>query len=148
MNNGMMWFDPEPGRPNSIEGGKKPLSNMSPAILTRNGEAVAAVGASGGRRIMNCVAQLAMNLVDHDLSMQEAVSSPRIDRSTASLYISSRIPKATVDGLAALGHRVSVRDETLFFGDFASPACVERTPNGELKGGVDPFYYPATAQGV
>jgi gamma-glutamyltranspeptidase/glutathione hydrolase len=148
MNNGMMWFDPEPGRPNSIEGGKKPLSNMSPAILTRNGEAVAALGASGGRRIMNCVAQIAMNLVDHDLSMQEAVTSPRIDRSTSSLYISSRMPKATVDGLAALGHRVSVRDETLFFGEFASPACVERTSSGELKGGVDPFYYPATAQGV
>ncbi len=148
MNNGMMWFDPEPGRPNSIEGGKKPLSNMSPAILTRNGESVAALGASGGRRIMNCLAQIAMNLVDHDLSMQPAVSAPRIDRSTASLYISSRMPKATVDGLATLGHRVSVRDETLFFGEFASPACVERTPDGELKGGVDPFYYPATSQGV
>lgn len=148
LNNGMMWFDPEPGRPNSIEGGKKPLSNMSPAILVRNGEAVAALGASGGRRIMNCVAQIAMNLVDQGMSMQEAVTSPRIDRSTASLYLSSRIPKATVDGLAALGHRVSVRVETLFFGDFASPACVERTASGELKGGVDPYYFPATAQGV
>jgi gamma-glutamyltranspeptidase/glutathione hydrolase len=148
MNNGMMWFDPEPGRPNSIEGGKKPLSNMSPAIVTRNGEAVAALGASGGRKIMNCVAQIAMNLIDHNLPMQEAVTSPRIDRSTASLYVSSRMPKAVTDGLAALGHRVSLRDETLFFGDFASPACVQRTVAGELRGGVDPFYYPATAQGV
>jgi gamma-glutamyltranspeptidase/glutathione hydrolase len=148
MNNGMMWFDPEPGRPNSVEGGKKPLSNMSPAILTRNSETVAALGASGGRRIMNCVAQIAMNLVDHNMSMQEAVTAPRIDRSTASLYVSSRMSKATVDGLATLGHRVSVRDETLFFGEFASPACVQRTIDKELKGGVDPFYYPATAQGV
>ncbi len=148
MNNGMMWFDPEPGRPNSIEGGKKPLANMSPAIVTRNDEAVAALGASGGRRIMNCVAQIAMNLIDHDLSMQEAVTSPRIDRSTAALYVSSRMPKSTVDGLSALGHRVSLRDETLFFGDFASPACVQRTDTGELRGGVDPFYYPATAQGI
>jgi gamma-glutamyltranspeptidase/glutathione hydrolase len=148
MNNGMMWFDPEPGRPNSIEGGKKPLSNMSPAIVTRNGAAVAALGASGGRRIMNCVAQIAMNLIDHDLPMQEAVSAPRIDRSTASLAISSRIGKPVVDGLAALGHNVSVRDETLFFGDFASPACIQRTASGELRGGVDPFYFPATARGV
>lgn len=148
MNNGMMWFDPEPGRPNSIEGGKKPLANMSPAILAHNGEAVAALGASGGRRIQNCLAQIAMNLIDHNLSMQEAVTSPRIDRSTPSLFVSSRMPKATIDGLAALGHRVSVRDETLFFGEFASPACVQRTADSELKGGVDPYYYPATAQGV
>ncbi|MEZ4665979.1 MAG: gamma-glutamyltransferase [Thermomicrobiales bacterium] len=148
MNNGMMWFDPEPGRPNSIAGGKKPLSNMSPAILVRNGEAVAALGASGGRRIMNCIAQIAMNMLDHELPMQEAVTSPRIDRSTPTLFASSRLPKATVDGLTSLGHRVSVRDETLFFGDFASPACVERTLSGQLKGGVDPFYYPATAHGA
>ena len=75
-------------------------------------------------------------------------TSPRIDRSTAALYVSSRMPKSTVDGLSALGHRVSLRDETLFFGDFASPACVQRTDAGELRGGVDPFYYPATAQGI
>ncbi len=56
MNNGMMWFDPEPGRPNSVAGGKKPLANMSPAIITKNGEAIAAIGASGGRRIQNCQA--------------------------------------------------------------------------------------------
>jgi gamma-glutamyltranspeptidase/glutathione hydrolase len=148
MNNGMMWFDPEPGRPNSIEGGKKPVANMSPTIVTRNGEAVAALGASGGRRILNCVAQITMNLIDHDFSMQEAVTAPRIDRSTASLNVSSRMPSATVDGLIALGHRVSLRDETLFFGDFASPACVQRTETGELRGGVDPFYFPATARGI
>jgi gamma-glutamyltranspeptidase/glutathione hydrolase len=143
-----MWFDPEPGRPNSIAGGKKPVANMSPTIVTRNGEAIAALGASGGRRILNCVAQIAMNLVDHDLSMQEAVSSPRIDRSTGKLNISSRMPQSVGDGLAALGHPVSLRDETLFFGEFASPACVQRTDTGELRGGVDPFYYPATAQGI
>jgi gamma-glutamyltranspeptidase/glutathione hydrolase len=121
---------------------------MSPTIVTRNGEAVAALGASGGRRILNCVAQITMNLIDHDFSMQEAVTAPRIDRSTASLNVSSRMPRATVDGLIALGHRVSLRDETLFFGDFASPACVQRTETGELRGGVDPFYFPATARGI
>lgn len=148
MNNGMMWFDPEPGRPNSIEGGKRPLANMSPAIITRNHEVVAALGASGGRRIMNCLAQITMNLVDHNMSMQEAVTAPRIDRSTSALYLSSRLPKPVATGLSELGHRVSLRDETLLFGEFASPACVQRTRLGELRGGVDPYSYPATAKGI
>lgn len=148
MNNGMMWFDPEPGRPNSIEGGKKPLANMSPAIVTRNDDVIAALGASGGRRIMNCLTQIAMNLIDHGFSMQEAVTAPRIDRSTKALYVSSRIPHSVADGLASLGHRVSARDETLLFGEFASPACIQRTEAGELRGGVDPYYYPATAKGI
>ncbi|HRA48247.1 MAG TPA: gamma-glutamyltransferase, partial [Thermomicrobiales bacterium] len=59
MNNGMMWFDPQAGRPNSVGGSKKPLCNMAPTLVTRENTAFAALGASGGRRIMNCVAQMA-----------------------------------------------------------------------------------------
>src|SRR5205814_6496841 len=54
LNNGMMWFDPEPGRPNSVAGGKTALSNMAPLILSRHGRPWVSLGASGGRRIMNC----------------------------------------------------------------------------------------------
>ena len=38
MNNGMMWFDPRPGRPNSIAAGQRPLANMCPVIATRDGQ--------------------------------------------------------------------------------------------------------------
>jgi hypothetical protein len=50
--------------------------------------------------------------------------------------------------LAALGHRVAVRDERLFTGDFASPAAVLLGEDGRCRGGVDPFYFPATAVGA
>ena len=148
LNNGMMWFDPEPGRPNSVAGGKAPLSNMAPLVITKDGRAVAAVGSSGGRRIMNCHAQLVMNLLDHGLSMQPAISAPRIDASTVDLIVSTRLPAAVRDELAALGHRVSVRDETHFLGEFASPTGVLVDGDGNLRGGVDPYYFPATAAGV
>src|SRR5690242_13242864 len=39
MNNGIMWFDPRPGSPNSLAPGKRPLTNMCPAIASRDGSA-------------------------------------------------------------------------------------------------------------
>ncbi len=148
LNNGMMWFDPEPGRPNSVGGGKRPLSNMAPVIVSRDDVVVASLGSSGGRRIMNCNAQLVMNLLDHGQSIQDAIEQPRIDASTADLLVSQRLPSATRDALAALGHRIAVRDERLMLGDFASPAGVMATADGRLLGGADPFYFPAAAVGV
>lgn len=148
LNNGMMWFDPEPGRPNSIVGGKRPLSNMAPLIVARNGRAVAAIGSSGGRRIMNANAQIAMNLIDRGLTMQPAVGAPRIDASTPQLLVDSRIADATRNALTALGHDVAVRDENLNFGEFASPACAQIAADGSHRGGVDPNYFPASAVGI
>ena len=148
LNNGMMWFDPEPGRPNSVAGGKRPLSNMAPAILTRDGRTVASFGASGGRRIMNCLAQLVVSLVDHGMAMQPAITAPRIDASTPDLFVSARLPDSTREALAALGHRVAIRDERQFLGDFASPVGVLRDADGLLRGGADPFYFPAAVVGA
>ena len=58
MNNGIMWFDPRPGRPNSMAPAKRPLSNMCPAIGLRDGAPFLAIGASGGRKIVSAVTQL------------------------------------------------------------------------------------------
>ena len=148
LNNGMMWFDPEPGRPNSVAGGKRPLSNMTPTLLLKDGKAVAALGASGGRRILNCVAQIAMNLADHGMTMQPAVGAPRIDASTPVLFVNADLPAATVDALAALGHRIVVKDDRQMRGEFSSPACVQAASDGAFRGGVDPWYFPATAVGA
>lgn len=148
LNNGMMWFDPEPGRPNSVGGNKRPLSNMAPAIVLKDRRAVGALGASGGRKIMNCVGQIAMNLVDHGLSMQAATSAPRIDASTPQLYVNSDIPAESLEGLKAIGHTFLVKDDRLMRGEFSSPACVQATVDGSFRGGVDPWYFPATAVGA
>jgi len=148
LNNGMMWFDPEPGRPNSVAGGKTPLSNMAPALILGGGEVVASIGSSGGRKIMNCHAQLVANLLDHGLGAGAALAAPRIDASTPELLASVRLPEATRRALAAMGHRVAPRDERLFTGDFASPVAVVRAGDGSLAGAADPFYFPASAVGA
>jgi gamma-glutamyltranspeptidase/glutathione hydrolase len=148
MNNGMMWFDPEPGRPNSIAGGKRPVANMAPIVVSRDGQAVASIGSSGGRKILNCHAQLLANMLDYGLSMQPAISAPRIDASTPSLLADRRIAPATLADLRRRGHPVAVRDEDLLTIDFASPVGIRRAADGTLHAGVDQFYFPATAVGV
>jgi gamma-glutamyltranspeptidase/glutathione hydrolase len=79
MNNGVMWFDPVPGRPNSIGPGKRPLTNMFPVILRDGGKPWIAAGASGGRRIMAAVLQLMSFVADFGMTPQAAAHQPRID---------------------------------------------------------------------
>ena len=146
LNNGMMWYNPEPGTSNSIEGGKKPLNNMCPIVLERDGRALAALGASGGRRIINTVAQLAIDLVDFDMDIQSAISAPRIDCSTLDPILSVRIDPAVCAELRQRGHNVFVAEEAFLPRYFASPVAIQR--EGEsLIGAADPYYPTSAALG-
>lgn len=148
LNNGMMWFDPEPGRPNSVGPGKRPVANMSPAIVMKNGQAVATLGASGGRKIIGAIAQLAINVIDHDMEIQAATSAPRLDVSTPVVVMSDRFAPEVFEALRTKGHPVRVADETLLGGEFSSPANAQRFDDGTVVSGIDQYYFPATAIGV
>src|SRR5207237_7300496 len=78
LNNGIMWFDPEPGKPNSLAPGKRCLANFCP-IIGESGGRRFALGASGGRKIIGAVLQIASFLVDHGLTLEEAFHQQRID---------------------------------------------------------------------
>ena len=106
MNNGIMWFDPRPGAPNSIAPGKRPLSNMCPAIVEFPDGRCAALGASGGRRILPAVAQLLSFLADFGMSLDDAAHCPRINVDGPDLVeADTRLPAET---LAMLGARFEV----------------------------------------
>jgi hypothetical protein len=90
LNNGMMWFDPRPGSPNSIAPGKRPLCNMLPVMLTESGRPYLAAGASGGRRIMAAVFQLMTFIADFGMSVEEAAHHPRIDITSFEAVINTR----------------------------------------------------------
>jgi len=85
MNNGIMWFDPRPGRPNSIAAGKRPLANMCPTIAERGDGFRFALGASGGRRIMPAVLQLTSFVCDYGMDLERAFHTPRVDSSGSDL---------------------------------------------------------------
>jgi gamma-glutamyltranspeptidase / glutathione hydrolase len=87
LNNEMDDFAAKPGSPNlfgliqgeanAIQPGKRPLSSMTPTILTRDGKFFMAVGAPGGSRIITAVLQVILNVIDFGMNAQDAVDAPR-----------------------------------------------------------------------
>ena len=121
MNNGMMWFDPRPGRPNSMAPGKRPLSNMCPTVVERADGLRFAAGASGGRRIMSAVFQLVSFLVDYAMSMDDAMHTPRIDASGAPLVTADRgLPAEVIEALVER-HEVQVAQHGIYPSFYANP---------------------------
>ena len=137
MNNGIMWFDPRPGRPNSIAPGRRPLSNMCPAIAEREDGFRTAVGASGGRRILPAVFQLLSFMLDFRMDVEDAVHQPRIDASgEPALDIDAGLGEAVIDALAA-EHAVRVRGNAVYPSWFACPNVVARdAARGVNRGGA------------
>ena len=66
------------GDANRVEPGKRPLSSMSPTIVTRDGKPLLVVGTPGGSRIITAVLQTIRNVLDYGMNVQEAVDAPRI----------------------------------------------------------------------
>jgi gamma-glutamyltranspeptidase/glutathione hydrolase len=106
LNNTMAIFDPHPGNTQSIEPGKRVTSSMAPTIVLRDGRPVAALGLPGGVRIFTSVLQALVNLIDHGMSLQEAVEAPRVWTQGQELEVETSVPDAVRAGLAARGHRV------------------------------------------
>ncbi|SFB10947.1 gamma-glutamyltranspeptidase / glutathione hydrolase [Poseidonocella pacifica] len=125
MNNGMMWFDPRDGVPNSIGPGARPLANMSPAILRREGLPTLAIGAAGGRQIFPCIAQLISYVLDRGMTLEEAFHAPRIDGSGPTIVVDQA---AAPDVAAAVSrdYPVVIRANALHPVLFAIPSAVGR----------------------
>jgi gamma-glutamyltranspeptidase/glutathione hydrolase len=140
LNNGIMWFDPEPGKPNSLGPGKRCLGNYCPVVgETADGRRFA-LGASGGRKILGTVLQLSSFLMDHGLSLEEAFHRPRIDMSGADGVIADRaLPADQIRALEAAYPTVTAR-RTVFPYPFAVPAGVLRA--GDMNMGCTEIMSP------
>ncbi|MEC5320620.1 gamma-glutamyltransferase [Brenneria populi subsp. brevivirga] len=66
------------GERNAIAPGKRPLSSMSPSLVTKDGKVFMVLGSPGGSRIITITLQTALNVIDHGMAPQEAVDAPRI----------------------------------------------------------------------
>jgi len=118
LNNEMDDFVTWPGRPNyfglvgnaanEIEPGKRPLSSMSPAILTRDGKPYLVIGSMGGPRIITSVVLTLLNVLDFGMNLQEAVDAPRIHQQWVPdlLYLEPEHPNDVLTALRQRGHVV------------------------------------------
>ena len=106
LNNTMALFDPHPGHVLSVAPGKRMTSSMAPTIVLRDGRPAMALGLPGGVRIFASVLQALVNVLDHGMSLQEAVEAPRVWTQGQELEVEDAVPEDVREGLRARGHDV------------------------------------------
>jgi gamma-glutamyltranspeptidase/glutathione hydrolase len=144
LSNGMIWFDPEPGRPNSIAPGKRPLVNMVPALAFKRGEPYLTVGAPGGRKIVSAIPQVIANIADGGASPQEAIEAPRVHSEGDDLWVDDRVGERALAALGRMGHPVVPRHQTYSSMYFSRPVAIRVTRKG-LEAGLDHLGQAAAA---
>jgi gamma-glutamyltranspeptidase/glutathione hydrolase len=94
---------------NRIEPGKRPLSSMTPTIVTRDGKPWMILGTPGGSRIITAVMQTMLNVIDYDMDLQEALDAPRIHQQwlPEETYVEARALSPDSRALlVAMGHKL------------------------------------------
>ncbi len=118
LNNEMDDFTSKPGIPNmfglvqgeanAVAPGKTPLSSMAPTVVSRDGKPVMVIGSPGGARIITITLEAIINVIDHGMTLQEAINAPRIhhqwlpDTVYVERFALSPDTRAVLEGL---GHR-------------------------------------------
>lgn len=137
LNNEMNDFDPEAGRPNSIQPGKRPVSSISPTIVFNRGKPMLSVGMGGATRIISGLAQIVVNIRDYRMTLSAAIAAPRVTAYSSVITLESRIPEAVRRKLAAFGYSLDVRKAFDVFLGGAQGVMVDPA-SGRLEGGADP----------
>ncbi len=148
LNNGVMWFDPEPGSLVSVGPGKRIMTAGSPTLVLEDGRPRMAIGSPGGRRVITAVAQVMLNVLEYGMGPQAAITAPRVHSEGPAVEYDLRIPESTISELEALGHVLTPQETTAARIAFARPnAVVVDHEAGLLRAGVV-HIGPATAVGI
>lgn len=151
MNDEMDDFAAQPGHPNmfglvqgeanAIAPGKRMLSAMTPTIVTDpQGGLLMVVGAAGGPTIITSVAEVILNVIDHRMSLGDAMTAPRLHHQALPDAISHErdgLPPAVADSLKAMGHALQDR------GGIANVNAIMR-----VKGGLEGMHEPRSSGGA
>ena len=153
LNNELDDFAAKPGAPNAFGlvglnmanapgPGKRPLSSMTPTLVLKDGKPVLVAGSPGGSRIITTVLQVIVNVIDHRMTIADAVAAPRIHHQWLpdEVWVEAGLPEPAMRELSARGHRMVPRP----WGTSANSIAVSR--NG-LTGAADTRTRGAAAVG-
>jgi gamma-glutamyltranspeptidase/glutathione hydrolase len=146
LNNEMDDFSSKPDAPNSygligreaneIQPGKRMLSSMTPTVVSKDGVPVLLTGSPGGSTIINTVFQVVLNFIDHGMSVEQAVASPRIHHQwlpDVVRYENGAMTEAVEAELESMGHQ-GLNGSPFPIGDANSIS----SRNGLIEGVSDP----------
>jgi gamma-glutamyltranspeptidase/glutathione hydrolase len=144
LNNEMDDFSVKPGVPNAygvtggkgneIQPGKTMLSSMTPTLVEKENKLFMVLGSPGGPRIITAVFQVILNVIDHGMSMQEAVDAKRTHAQwlpDTIFYERGAFQKQDSLELVSFGHKVK------FSGGLGRVDAILKLKNGKLEGGAD-----------
>ena len=136
LNDHIKDFDSRVNIPNSVAPHKRPVSNTAPSIILKDGKPFLTVGTPGGSRIISAVAQIIMNVIDFNMSMDEAIEAPRVHCLKNILHVEGRIDETVIENLKTMGHNIKVHPD--FDNYFGGAQGILIDPNsGKLIAGAD-----------
>jgi gamma-glutamyltranspeptidase/glutathione hydrolase len=124
--------DFKPGA-NDVAPGKRPRSSMAPTMVFRDDKLIAAYGSPGGSTIINSVVNMTINLLDHGMSVQEAIDAPRVSSGGGSVSYETGFDASVLEKLTSLGHTLS--DDPDDIGSIQ--AITVNVTTGLVAGGAD-----------
>jgi gamma-glutamyltranspeptidase/glutathione hydrolase len=127
-------FRIQPGHPNCIAPGKRPLHTIIPSLVTKNGRAVMPFGVMGGQYQPVGQTHVLTNIVDYGCDVQEAIDMPRGLHYEGVYQLEDGVPAAIVEGLKKIGHKTTSLVSPLGGGQ----AIWIDWDKGTLTGGSDP----------
>ncbi|SDQ21498.1 gamma-glutamyltransferase [Flagellimonas zhangzhouensis] len=144
LNNEMNNFSLKPGFPNifglvggeanSIAPGKRMLSSMSPTIIEKNGDLYMVVGTPGGSTIINVIYENIVNVIDHGMTMQEAVDAKKHHSQWLPDQIvveNGALDSLALEKLKSMGHAIRITEQ------LGRTEAILVRPDGSYEGAAD-----------
>lgn len=126
-------FTLEPGHPNELGGGKRPMHTIIPGMLRQNGRVLMPFGVMGGAYQPNGHARMVSNLCDFRMGLQEALDAPRCFSDAGDMKVERGYSDSVRQELADMGHTVSIPDTAI-----GGAQAIRITDDGVLEGASDP----------
>ena len=125
---------PEEGSPINLEPGRRPRTTIAPLVVRKDGKVRWVIGSPGAGRIGSTIVQILVNVIDFDMSLENAIRAPKFTGYDAykEIQLEDDFPPATIDFLLALGHQVKrYQHPDLYFG---GPNAIAVGEDGLLTG--------------